>query len=68
MLFRKTDLSTDLYSVSSGKLKAVPADKEGDEMVLALFEKGAFFGELSLLDNKGRSATIVADTDGETDS
>jgi len=65
VVFYKTDMSTDLYIVNSGKLKAVLADEEGDEMVLALFEKGAFFGELSLLDGKGRSATIVADTDVE---
>ena len=65
VIFHKTDLSTDLYIVHSGKLKAVLADEEGDEMVLAQFEKGAFFGELSLLDGKGRSATIVADSDSE---
>jgi CRP/FNR family cyclic AMP-dependent transcriptional regulator len=65
VVFYKTDMSTDLYIVISGKLKAVLADEEGDEMVIALFEKGAFFGELSLLDDKGRSATIVADTDAE---
>jgi len=65
VIFHKTDLSTDLYIVNSGKLKAVLADDEGDEMVLAQFEKGAFFGELSLLDGKGRSATIVADSDAE---
>jgi CRP/FNR family cyclic AMP-dependent transcriptional regulator len=65
VVFHKTDMSTDLYIVNSGKLKAVLADEEGGEMVLALFEKGAFFGELSLLDGKGRSATIVADTDAE---
>jgi len=65
VVFYKTDMSTDLYIVISGKLKAVLADEEGDEMVLAVFEKGAFFGELSLLDNKGRSATIVADSDAE---
>jgi CRP-like cAMP-binding protein len=34
-------------------------------MVLAQFGAGAFFGELSLLDGKGRSATIVADEDSE---
>jgi CRP-like cAMP-binding protein len=34
-------------------------------MVLAQFEKGAFFGELSLLDGQGRSATIVAERDSE---
>lgn len=65
VIFHKTDLSTDLYIVNSGKLNAVLADEEGDEMVLAQFEKGAFFGELSLLDGKGRSATIVADKDSE---
>ena len=65
VIFHKTDLSTDLYIVISGTLKALLSDEEGDEMVLALFEKGAFFGELSLLDGKGRSATIVADRDSE---
>lgn len=65
VIFHKTDLSTDLYIVNSGKLKAVLADDDGDEIVVAQFEKGAFFGELSLLDGKGRSATIVADKDSE---
>ena len=65
VIFHKTDLSTDLYIVNSGKLKAVLIDEEGDEMVIAQFAKGDFFGELSLLDGKGRSATIVADKDTE---
>ena len=65
VVFHKTDLSTDLYIVNSGKLKAVLSDEEGDEILLAHFEKGAFFGELSLLDGKGRSATIVAEKDSE---
>ncbi len=65
VIFHKTDLSTDLYIVNSGKLKAVLADEEGDEIVLAEFAKGDFFGELSLLDGKGRSATIVAEKDSE---
>jgi CRP/FNR family cyclic AMP-dependent transcriptional regulator len=65
VIFHKTDMSTDLYIVESGTLKAVLTDDEGDEMVLARFQQGAFFGELSLLDGKGRSATIVVDTDAE---
>lgn len=65
IVFQKTDMSTELYIVNSGTLKAVLTDDEGDEMVLARFEKGAFFGELSLLDGKGRSASIVADQDAE---
>jgi CRP/FNR family cyclic AMP-dependent transcriptional regulator len=65
IVFQKTDLSTDMYIVNSGKLKAVLADEEGAEILLARFERGDFFGELSLLDGKGRSATIVADSDAE---
>ncbi len=65
VIFHKTDMSTDLYIVDSGTLKAVLTDDDGDEIVLARFEAGAFFGELSLLDGQGRSATIVADTDSE---
>lgn len=65
VVFHKTDLSTDLYIVSSGKLKAVLADEEGGEILIAQFEKGDFFGELSLLDGKGRSATIIAIGDAE---
>ena len=64
-IFQKTDMSTDLYIVENGSLKAVLSDDEGDEIVLARFERGSFFGELSLLDGKGRSATIVADKDSE---
>jgi len=65
VVFHKTDLSTDLYIVNSGKLKAILEDEEGDEIVLAEFVKGDFFGELSLLDGKGRSATIVAEKDSQ---
>jgi CRP/FNR family transcriptional regulator, cyclic AMP receptor protein len=65
VIFHKTDLSTELYIVNSGKLKAVLVDEEGDEVVIAQFAKGDFFGELSLLDGKGRSATIVVDKEAE---
>ena len=65
VIFHMKDMSTDLYIVDAGTLKAILSDDEGDEIVLAHFGKGAFFGELSLLDGKGRSATIMADSDSE---
>jgi len=64
-VFQKYDPGTELFVVLSGKLKAVLEDEQGSEMVLAGFEQGDFFGELGLLDGKGRSATIVADKDSE---
>ena len=39
-IFQKTDMSTDLYIVNEGSLKAVLSDEDGDEIVLARFEKG----------------------------
>lgn len=65
VIFHKTDMGTELYIVNSGSLKAVLTDDEGDEIVLARFGSGDFFGELSLLDGKGRSATIVSDDTSE---
>lgn len=65
VVFYKTDQGTDLYIVLSGRLKAILTDQGGGEIVLAIFDKGAFFGELSLLDGRGRSATISADMDSE---
>jgi CRP/FNR family transcriptional regulator/CRP/FNR family cyclic AMP-dependent transcriptional regulator len=65
VIFHKTDPSTDLYIVISGSLKAVLEGIQGNEIVLSLFEKGSFFGELSLLDGKGRSATIISDDNSE---
>ena len=65
VIFYKTDQSTELYIVLSGKLKVVLTDEEGDEMVLAQLGAGDFFGELSLIDGKGRSATIASEEESE---
>ncbi|MBI4823350.1 MAG: Crp/Fnr family transcriptional regulator [Nitrospirae bacterium] len=65
VVFHMTSPSTDLYVVLQGKLKAERIDEEGAEIVLSHFEQGDFFGELSLIDAKGRSATIVAEEASE---
>lgn len=59
-IFYQTDPSSNLYIVLSGKVNAILLDENGSEVVLAEFRKGEFFGELSLFDGKGRSATLVA--------
>lgn len=60
IIFYQSDESTDLYIVLEGSVKACLIDPEDKELVLNIFKKGDFFGELSLLDGRPRSATIIA--------
>ena len=49
-----------LYIIASGRAKAVLLGESGREMILYLFRPGDFFGEMSILDNQPRSATVQA--------
>ena len=62
-VFYQSDSSTDLYIVLEGAVRASLLNQEGQELVLATFDKGDFFGEMSLLDGKPRSATMIAAED-----
>ena len=62
-IFYQSDTSNDLYIVLSGKIKASIFNEEGEELVLAIFEAGSFFGEMGLIDGADRSATLIADED-----
>lgn len=61
VVFSQNDESTDLYIVLDGRVKASFLNEDGDELVLAVFNKKEFFGDLSLLDGVPRSATITAE-------
>ena len=62
-VFYQTDESTDLYIIISGAVKASLINDEGQELVLACFKEGDFLGEMSLLDGRPRSATVIAEDD-----
>ena len=49
-----------MYVVFSGKAKVIKISQEGREKILAIREKGDFFGEMALLDGKTSPATVVA--------
>jgi len=50
-----------LFVLVQGKVKVVLFGKQGREMILSMFKTpGDFFGEMSLLDDEPRSATVVA--------
>ena len=62
VLFKEGTVGDSMYVVESGQIEVSKViDKEAQtEKVLAIVGEGAFFGEMSLLDNEPRSATVTA--------
>ncbi len=48
-----------LYIILEGSVKISQFSNDGREIVLSLLGEGAFFGEMSLLDDQPRSATVM---------
>ncbi len=48
------------YIIFSGRLKVLSIGQEGEEQIHSVLEPGDFFGEMSLLEDKPRSASVVA--------
>ena len=48
-----------LYIVISGRLKVMMGDADGKEVILSLIGPGEFFGEMGLIDDAPRSASVV---------
>ncbi len=62
-IFYQGDPGIGLYVIREGKVRIIRADEEGNEIELAIFSKGDFFGELAMVDGEKRSASAVAKTD-----
>lgn len=60
-VLHKGDAGTELCIVLSGSFRAVLIDEDGDEILLHRFGKYDIFGEFSLIDQKERAGTIIAD-------
>jgi CRP/FNR family transcriptional regulator, cyclic AMP receptor protein len=54
------DPTDSLYIVLSGRLKVMMSDSEGKEVILAILGPGEFFGEMGLIDDEPRSATVIS--------
>lgn len=59
-IINQGERSNSLYIVLDGRLKVFATDEEGRQVLLAFLNKGDFFGELSLLDDEPRSASVMA--------
>ena len=51
--------SQSLYILLSGRAKVQRSDSEGKEVILAILGAGEFFGEMSLIDDAPRSASVI---------
>jgi CRP/FNR family transcriptional regulator, cyclic AMP receptor protein len=54
------DPTDSLYIIISGRLKVMMSDAEGKEVILAMLGPGEYFGEMGLIDDSPRSATVTA--------
>src|SRR3954465_13183697 len=61
-IFREGGLGTEMYIINEGKVEILNVVGD-EEQVLAVLEKGDFFGEMSVLEDLPRAATARAATD-----
>jgi CRP/FNR family transcriptional regulator, cyclic AMP receptor protein len=66
VIFHKGDPGDTLFVITRGQVKIVLPSETGEEAVIGVLDVGDFFGELSLIDEQARSATIVATQVTET--
>ena len=59
VIFRLGDAGDAMYVIQSGAVE-VSQTQDRREVVIALLEKGDFFGEMALIDNAPRSCTVTA--------
>lgn len=64
-IFRREGPGDGLYGVLAGRVAFTVGSAEGKELILNILGRGEFFGEIALLDGRGRTAAAVARDDCE---
>lgn len=59
-IFSEGDETNSLYILLSGKVRVFSCDAQGKEVTLLIQTSVSYFGELALLSNEPRSASIIA--------
>jgi CRP-like cAMP-binding protein/sugar phosphate isomerase/epimerase len=62
IVFTEGDDGDGAYLVLEGKAKAVTSSEGDEKITLGQFDSGEIFGEMALIDNKPRSASVVTVT------
>ena len=58
VIINENDVADSLYVIESGKVKVYCSDKNGKEFIMNTLMSGDYFGELALLDDDRRSASV----------
>jgi len=66
IIVHEGEIGDSMEIIIKGSVKVVYFTGEGQEVILSTLEPGQFFGEMSLLDNEPRSATVMAQEKTET--
>lgn len=61
VIIRQGDVDDSMFIVSSGRVKITKTGDQGKEVVLAHLTDGAFFGEMALLSESPRTASVIAE-------
>jgi CRP-like cAMP-binding protein len=59
VIFHGGDLADAVYVVASGKVKVVTTSTDGKEFILTVLGAGQVFGEMALLEEAPRSASVI---------
>lgn len=65
-IFKESEDGASIYVLKRGEVKACKTTPDGELFTLTIMKDGDIFGEMSFLDGRPRSATIVAVSDVET--
>jgi len=61
----RDEVGNAMYIILQGRMKVVIQGDNGREVILTILKAGEFFGEMSLLDDLPRSASVVAAEDAQ---
>ena len=59
LIIKENDIDEYLYLIKSGMVKVVKSLKN-KEIEVAVLKAGSFFGEMALIDDRPRTATVLA--------
>ncbi len=58
VIINEDDFADSLYVIEAGRVKVYCSDKNGKEFIMNTMGSGEYFGELALLDDEKRSASV----------